>query len=190
MKASGRYDERLDAQLSDLYSGRFGTPVARPHLSPEDAYKDAKKGAAARAKAGERFHDNLELGNSFLLLKDDEDADNAMPKKGHSGTQLRVGHAFPRVPVPPPASRAHSSKFVFRDISGGGKANWRLVNPLITADFDGATRPSTNKETLYRSWHTRYWSVKNSSKESSKGYPFSDGSEDATRKKYGFRVPR
>ena len=190
MKASGRYDERLDAQLSDLYSGRFGTPVARPHLSAEATYNAAKAGAAKRAEAGETFHENLEMGNSFLLLKDDEDPERAMPRKGSGGLVLRTGHSFPRIPVPPLKDRVHKSKYVFRDISGRGVANWRLVNPLVTADFDGVTRPATNTETLYRSWHTRYWAQSRVSKGSSKGMPFADADANKARRKNGFKVPR
>ena len=175
MRASGRYDERLDAQLTDLYSGRFGSPVARPKLSPAEAAAEA---AAAPSTYSEG---RQETGNSYLLLRDDEDPGLAMPlRPAPVGNALRIGHSLPRLALPPKASRAHDSKFVFRDVSGSsGRREAR--GQLVVGDVDGAVRPASNRETLYRSWHTRYWSVAQSSRQSSKGWPFGDAEEEEAR---------
>ena len=176
MRASGRYDERLDAQLTDLYSGRFGSPIAKPKLSAAEAAAEA----AAAASAAPYSEAKQEAGNSYNLLRDDEDPDAVMPLRAAPvGNALRVGHSLPRLPLPPKAARAHDSKFVFRDVSGRGRLGARA--PLVVGDVDGAVRLASNKETLYRSWHTRYWSLAETSKDSTKGWPFADAEEDEAR---------
>ena len=174
MRASGRYDERLDAQLTDLYSGRFGSPIAKPRQSASDA------AAAAAAAPSDFTEGRQEFGNSYALLQDEEAPGHAMPlRAGPVGNALRVGHSLPRLALPPKAARAHDSKFVFRDVSGRGRL--RAKDPLVVSDVDGAVRPASNRETLYRSWHPRAWTHAQSSRDSTKGWPFGDAEEDAPR---------
>ena len=196
MKASGRYDARLDAQLSDLYSGRFGTPVtagaADRDASPRDIATAAAAEADAAAAAGERLpEEDMQLGNSSLFLRDDEVPEHAMPQRtGVPGHTFRQAHRLPPIAPPPRTSRpVHDSKLVFRDISGRGGQHGRLINPLLVSDWDGACRPATNKETLYRSWVARYWSIARAHKGSTKMWPFPDGDEDKAWEKGGFTVP-
>ena len=180
MRATGRYDERVDAQLSEFYSGRFGSP----------AY------GASAMPAGGRGDDGFGIGNAHMMLPDDVEPEDAMPPSARArsrdgaGTVFRIGHGLSKLPVPPKAARVHDSKFVFRDISGRARNNARLLNPLVTSDWDGATRPATNQETLYRSWEARYWTVDRASKGSpEKGLPYADADAEKPRAKNGWRVP-
>ncbi len=183
MRASGRYDERVDAQLAELYSGRFGSPAYGAAAMP------------ARAAGAPAPDLGFNVGNSGELLTDDVEPADAMPPSARArsrdgaGTVLRIGHRLPTLPVPAKAERVHDSKFVFRDISGRSRNNARLLNALVVADWSGATRPATNTETLYRSWGTRAWAVERSSKASAAGFPFADAVANEPRKKDGFRVP-
>ena len=180
MRATGRYDERLDAQLTDLYSGRFGSPIAKPKQSVAEAAAAAAAAATAAAAEPSSGEGKLEYGNSFAVLQDAEPLEAAMPlRSGPVGNALRVGHNLPRVALPPKAARAHDSKFVFRDVSGRGRL--RAKDPLVVSDVDGAVRPASNRETLYRSWHPRAWTHAQSSRDSTKGWPFGDAEEDAPR---------
>lgn len=187
MRATGRYDERIDAQLSDLYAGRFGTPSGKATRLP----------AAVEAEAaGGVFSEPMDVGPKGNMLHDDEDPDVALPFSdavkragGPVGNVLRVGHGLPKVAVPAKAERVHDSKFIFRDISGRARNPARLYNPLVTSDFDGTTRLASNKETLYRSWATRYWVPSRGSPASTKNWPFPDADEDKPRPADGFRVP-
>lgn len=183
MKASGRYDERIDAQMSSLYAGRFGSP--------------AYGAAAMPARGADAPHPDADFytNNASSALQDDVEADEALPFTARArsalgaGTVLRVGHALPRLPAPPKAARLHDSKFVFRDISGRARSDARLLNPLLTSDWSGASRAATNTETLYRSWAPRYWTVDRASPKSAKNYPFADEDADKPRAKDGWRVP-
>ena len=114
----------------------------------------------------------------------------SLAQAGTSGNILRMGHHLPRLPLVAKADRAaFDSKFVFRDISGRGKVQGKVFNPLITADYDGTTRLATNRETLYRSWEVRYWGITKSSKRSANLWPFSDEDADKPRQKGGYRLP-
>ena len=177
MRASGRYDERLDAQLTDLYSGRFGSPVARPKLSAEAAAAEA---AAAAAPSG--FSEaSQQLGNSNALLHDADEPNTVMPKLKHPlGTSIRMGRTMPPIKLPPKAARVHDSKFVVRDVGGRGRLG-AARGQLVVGDCSGAVRVASNKETLYRSWHTRYWAAGEVSPGSTKGWPFPDAEENEPR---------
>lgn len=182
MKASGRYDERIDAQLSDLYANRFGSP----------GHSEDRMPLPARG-----YSEPLDLGPKGTMLHDDVEPDEALPPTARArsgsgpGTVLRIGHhGLPRVAAPAKAARVHDSKFVFRDISGRARNNAKLLNPLVTADFDGSARLASNRETLYRSWETRYWTPARASPASSKGWPFADAEEDKPRPADGgYRLP-
>jgi hypothetical protein len=193
MKATGRYDTRLDAQLSDLYSGRFGTPVTRGaedrDASPAATLAAASAAADAAEARGEALpREDMQLGNSWAVLPDDLALDKAMPlRESWRGVQLRQAHKLPNVPPPPRTARpVHDSKMVFRDISGRGGQHGRLINPLLVSDYDGACRPATNRETLYRSWVSRYWSVAKAHPQSSRMWPFADKDADKPWEKGGF----
>lgn len=195
MRASGRYDERIDAQLTDLYAGRFGSPSAgADRMPPAQAAEEAAAVGLHRPQAP-LPGDSLDIGPKGALLHDDEDVDEVLPPSpraaatGDAHTVLRVGHTLPRLPTPPKAARVHDSKFVFRDISGRGSNNARLVNPLVASGWDGATRPATNRETLYRSWETRHWTPARDAKGSTKNWPFADAEADKERKRGGYHVP-
>jgi hypothetical protein len=196
MKATGRYDTRLDAQLSDFYSGRFGSPVTRGavdrDVTPEATFAAATAAADAAAARGEALpQEDFQLGNSFNLLHDDAVLDETMPlRETWRGNALRHAHKLPNVPPPPRTERpVHDSKMVFRDISGRGGRHGRLINPLLVSDYDGACRPATNRETLYRSWVSRYWSIAKAHPGSSRMWPFSDKDADKPWEKGGFVIP-
>ena len=196
MKASGRYNTRLDAQMSDLYSGRFGSPVtagaADRDAAPADIAAAAEAEADAAAARGEALPaEDMQLGNSALLLRDDEVPEHATPLlQGVPGHTFRQAHRLPPIAPPPRLKRpVHDSKLVFRDISGRGGQHGRLINPLLVSDWDGACRPASNKETLYRSWVSRYWSIARAHAGSSKMWPFPDKEEDKPWEKGGFTIP-
>lgn len=156
MKASGRYDERLDAQLADLYKGRFGTIRER-----------------------ENWQNEQDVGISWHAMADDILPDDAIPinrqieKRG--GQVLRIGHRLPKKEVPSKEARVHDSAFIFRDISGKQKNNARRANPLIASMWDGSLRAASNSETLYRTWEVRYWTADKI--KGDKGFPFPDEEE-------------
>ncbi len=179
MKASGRYDERIDAQLSEFYSGRFGSP---------------KHGSAA-FKGSSDPNASFNVSNASSMLTDDVDVDDVLPlsraarSSDGAGTVLRIGHRLPTLPPPPKSERVFDSKYIFRDISGPSRKNGRSLNPLVSAGWDGVTRPATNRETLYRSWETRYWRAERASPNSADTLPYDDADADKPRLKAGFRVP-
>ena len=181
MKASGRYDERIDSQMSEFYGGRFGSPVYGSAAMPKNP-------------SGHHPDEGFNIGNGHSMLTDDVHVDEGVPltsaarRPEGAGTLLRVGHRLPTLPTPPKAERVFDSKFIFRDISGRAKNNARTLNPLVAAGWDGVTRQATNKETLYRSWETRYWGVDKASAGSTKHWPFADKNADKARDKKGFRV--
>ncbi len=156
------YDEGADAQMEELYRGRFGSRRASSHGQTD-----------------------WSVGPQATLLPDDQMPDDVMPKMTRAANlgALRVGHGLARLPVPPPSSRTHGSKFVFRDISGP-RPDAARRNPALTADFSGAVRLATNKEVLYRSWTPRYWSV--DKMRGRDGLPYADAEED---KPASFHLP-
>lgn len=205
MKAAGMYDERLDAQLEDLYKGRFGAPnwkkamAAGPKTASAIAAEaspgagagagavpakraGAKRDAAAAAVAVSSGED-FDAGVKYQLLPDDQVPDDAMPVARRVGTVLRVGHRLPIVPPPPKAQRTHDSKFVIRDTSGRRNAK-TVRNPVLTSDFSGAVRLASNVEAVYRSWETRYWAAERV--KGAAGYPFADEEADKAAK---YRIP-
>jgi hypothetical protein len=133
----------------------------------------------------------MQLGNSAALLHDDDALDHAMPpRETWRGTQLRQAHKLPTLRAPPRTQRpVHDSKMVFRDISGRGGQHGRLLNPLLVSDYDGACRPATNRETLYRSWVGRYWSIAKAHPGSARMWPFADKDADKAWEKGGFVIP-
>ena len=167
MKALGAYDEKLDAQLEDLYRGRFGTRDSRGTPVPTEGDGQWDTGDVA-------------------ILPDDITLDQAAPLKRGAERMgsLKLGHRLPRLPMPPKDERVHASKFVFLDVSGRGRSQGSR-NPPLASSWDGAVRLATNEEALYRSWTPRYWPVE-SAKGKKTGLPYRDEDKD---KPADFRVP-
>jgi hypothetical protein len=186
MKASGRYDTRLDLQMEDLYAGRFGT-------SNDKSLPNAGgKGLAAAAEGIDGWDPSLDRGVKYQLLHDDEDPDIAMPLKTdgdgarYRGHELRIGHRLETIKPPAKATRVHDSKFVFRDVSGPRKRTpeGRRSNPFISSGWDGKVALASNTEALYRSWEPRRWALREV-KGKTTTFPFKD--EDA-HKPANFRL--
>jgi hypothetical protein len=202
MKANGMYDERLDAQMEDLYKGRFGGgkwnkvvgPTAKAAAAlASSAEAGASASAAAPATAGKGKQQNrslaasqdleptedFDLGVKYQLLPDDQVPEDAMPVVRTVGSVLRIGHRLPHVTPPPKKDRKHDSKFIFRDTSGQRNAK-TVKNPSLTSDFDGTVRLASNRESITRSWETRYWTA--DKVKGPAGFPFADEEMDKPAK--------
>lgn len=133
MIATGRYLTAADTLLQEIYRGSAGSKEAR----------------------GDNWKPEFDLGVNFNIMQDDQMPDDAYPIKRTGGTLLRQGHPLPR--VEPPAGergdRKHKSKFVFRDVSSTRRRNkmrYSATEALLVSDYDGAIRPASNLEALYR----------------------------------------
>ena len=171
MVATGRVNADVDRLLRELYGSKFA-PGARS-LAAADA------GAAALDEA--RGAGAFDRGVRYTLLRDDQLPDDVMPVRRAVGNVLRQRHALPVRPPPPPAARAHGSKFAFKDISGRATDRTR-PRTVIISDFDGAVRGATNAEALYRSWQARVWGLDESK---AGGLPYDEADAD---KPANFRV--
>lgn len=160
MIATERYHAEADELLTQLYAGSDAANVRSDNWAPD-----------------------FDMGVNYNVMPDEQMPDDAYPVVRRSGALLRAGHTLPRLPTPPRTERRMKSKFVFRDISGA-RSNSATGRAQLVSDWNGALRPASNMEALYRSWETRYWGAGRIRGKS--GFPFAD--EDAHRPA-SYRMP-
>jgi hypothetical protein len=161
MVASGRFTTKVDKVLQQLYDDKFLNPDGS---SPHENWKP-----------------DFDQGVNYNILQDDQIPDDVVPKKREVGNVLRLGHYLPKVAPPKKAERVHDSKFVFLGVSGR-RNNKTRGRPMIVSDFNGDLRPASNRESLYRSWETRHWTV--DAVKGKAGMPFADEDADKPAKYY------
>lgn len=129
----------------------------------------------APAENGGPEGQDLDMGVRYTLLQDDQLPDDVTPRRRLTGGVFRTRHGLRKVTPPPKSARTLDSKFVFKNISGRVRDRVPHRGPMIISDFDGAVRPATNMEALYRSWEGRHWGLDEAKGKT--GLPFKE--EDA-----------
>lgn len=167
MKATGRYDERLDQQMDALYANQFGTSMDKT-LPEAGGMGTDGLGHVNKMVGREGWDPSLDMGVKYSLIQDEEDDRVEFPFKRdgegqeYRGHELRLAPGLPKRQPLPRKERTYKSKYIFLDVSSERRRtrNSRRANPLLTSDYDGTVRLASNVETLYRSWEPRRWSIR------------------------------